>query len=227
MRSSTKTNFLCDTCSSIFVTGSYEWWAKWHKERAKGPEAPSPQDYPRQHHSSHENFSCAVALGCWLCVQLERRLDELEPERVEAAGFEVLYYRLEWIQSEERSPDSWYCLTFKNDPRSDPFFIEEVQPWTRLHSLAETSRSQTDTGDESVAELAKEWLTQCQERHLSCSKQVETDWHPTRLLDISKDPICLRNSSKEQISGPYATLSHCWGTERFWVLSTDTMSPAT
>ena len=50
------------------------------------------------------------------------------------------------------------------------------------------------------------------------------DCHPTRLLDVSGDPVRLRISSEGQISGPYATLSHCWGTERFWVLSTETMS---
>lgn len=50
------------------------------------------------------------------------------------------------------------------------------------------------------------------------------EWHPTRLLDVSVDPVRLRISSEGQISGPYATLSHCWGTERFWVLSKETMS---
>ena len=75
--------------------------------------------------------------GCWLYVQLERKFGEFESERVEAAGFEALHYRLELIQSEERFPDYWYCLSFENDPRSDPFFIELVQPWTTLHQLAE------------------------------------------------------------------------------------------
>ena len=120
--------------------------------------------------------------------------------------------------------DSWYCLTFENDPRNDLSFIERVQPWTRLQELAETSKSQTFTGDESVAELARGWLTYCQNQHLNCSRHVERDWHPTRLLDVSVDPVRLRISSEGQISGPYATLSHCWGTEPFWVLSKETMS---
>ena len=224
MPNNTRTKFLCDTCNAIFADCSYEWWTKWHKERVEGPESLSPRKYPRQHHSSYESFSSAVTQGCWLCVQLKRKFGEFEPAKVEAAGFEVLHYRLEWIQSEERFPDCWYCLSFENDPRSDHFFIERVQPWTTLHQLAETSKSQTFTGDESVAELAKGWLTHCQNQHLSCPKYVEMDWHPTRLLDVSRDPVRLRISSEGQISSPYATLSHCWGIERFWVLSKESMS---
>ena len=224
MSDNTISKFLCDTCNAIFVDCSYEWWAKWHEERVERRKNLSPLEYPRQHHPSYGGFSSAVTQGCWLCVQLKRKFAEFEPAKVEGAGFEVLHYRLEWVQSEERFPDSWYCLSFENDPRSDSFFIERVQPWTTLHQLAETSKSQTYTGDESVAELAKEWLTHCQNQHLSCSKDVEMDWHPTRLLDVSVDPVRLRISSEGQLTGPYATLSHCWGTERFWVLSKETMS---
>ena len=65
---------------------------------------------------------------------------------------------------------------------------------------------------------------QCQEQHLRFSKHIETDWPPTRLLDMSDNPIRLRSSSREKISGPYATLSHCWGTEHFQLLSTENMS---
>ena len=110
---------------------------------------------------------------------------EFEPAKVEAAGIKVLHYRLEWAQSEERF----------NDPRNDPFFIERIHPWTTLLQLAETSKSQTFTGDESVAEFAKGWLMHCQNQHLNCSKHFEMDWHPTRLLDVSVDPIRLRIGS--------------------------------
>ena len=224
MLNKTGSNFLCDICNAIFADCSYEWWAEWHKEQAEEPENLSPREYPRQHHPSYESFSSAVTQDCWICVQLKRKFGEFDSETVEAAGFKVLHYRLEWIQPEERFPDWWYCLSFENDPRSDPFFIERIEPWTTLHQLAETSKSQTFTGDESVTELAKGWLMNCQDQHLSCSKHVEMDWYPTRLLNVSADPIRLRISSEGQISGPHATLSHCWGTELFWVLSKETMS---
>ena len=224
MPNNARSNFLCDTCNAIFADCSYDWWAEWLKEQAQGPENFSPRKYPRQHHPSYESFFSAVTQGCWLCVQLKRKSGEFDPETVEAAGFEVLHYRLEWVQIERRYPNPWYRLSFENDPRSDRFFIERVQPWTTLHQLAKTSKSQTFTGDESVAELAKGWLTHCQNQHLNCPKHVEMEWHPTRLLDVSVDPVRLRISSEGQISGPYATLSHCWGTERFWVLSKETMS---
>ena len=88
-------NSLCDVCISIFADSSYDWWAEWHKQRAEGPENLSRIEYPRQHHTSYESFSSAVAQGCWMCVQLKSRFAEFEPGKVEAAGFELVYYRLE------------------------------------------------------------------------------------------------------------------------------------
>ena len=168
----TRSEFLCNTCNGIFAECSYEWWANWHEERIQGLESPSPQEYPREHHPSYENFSSAVTQCFWLCVQLKRKFGEFEPAKVEAAGFKVLHYRLEWVQSEERFPDSWYCLSFENDPRSDPFFIERLQPWTTLHQLAETSKSKRFTGDESVAELAKGWLMHCHRNSISTAQSM-------------------------------------------------------
>ena len=117
------------------------------------------------------------------------------------------------VQNASLTPATVFFL--KLTPAMDFFFLDRVQPWIMFHQLAETSKSQIYTGDESVAELAKGWLTHCQNQHLSCSKHLEMDWYPTRLLDVSLDPVRLRISSEGQISGPHATLSHCWGTERF------------
>lgn len=113
-------------------------------------ESLSSQEYPRLHHPSYESFSSAVKQGCWLCKRLKPRVSSSFTTSSNEPKFD------------ERFADSWYCLSFKNDPRSDPFFIERVQPWTALHQPAETFKSQKYTGDESVAEPAKEWLTHCQ-----------------------------------------------------------------
>ncbi|KAL9113676.1 MAG: hypothetical protein Q9227_002121 [Pyrenula ochraceoflavens] len=59
--------------------------------------------------------------------------------------------------------------------------------------------------------------------HPACSRHMDAYWYPTRLLDVSQDPIRLRLSQEEQITGPYATLSHCWGRNPFWVLTSATM----
>lgn len=64
----------------------------------------------------------------------------------------------------------------------------------------------------------------CQEEHSSCSEGMKQGWYPTRLLDVSKDEIRLCNSNDGPLSGSYATLSHCWGTEEFAVLTTKTLS---
>ena len=227
MPNKTKSNFLCNLCNDIFADSSYEWWANWHSEwrlRLWSSLPQMPQMYPRQHHPSYEEFTNAVTQGCWLCVHLGKQIAKHRPEKLEAAGFKVLHYRFECDPSGYRFPDPWFSLHFESDRNSDKFLIKPIRTGTALHQLAETSKLHPSTGDESVAELAKGWLTRCQNQHLNCAKHVEVNWHPTRLLDVSTEPVRLRISSDSQITGPYAALSHCWGTERFWVLSKDTMS---
>ena len=100
-----------------------------------------------------------------------------------------------------------------------------MRPRTKLYDLAQKSKLQRWTGDHSVAELAGQWLKNCQLYHESCQKHSGKGWLPSRLLDISLNLIRLRVTSETPISGPYATLSHCWSKERFWVLNPTTMSP--
>ena len=180
---------------------------------------PLAEGYPIQHHATYQSFSEALAQGCWICVQL----DHFAHPKLRSSNFEALSYQLSQSTRGEEPAKSVYRLSFRLSGSNFYFVVEAVRPWTRLHSLAETSKLQAWTGDQSIAELAKGWLKHCQEQHRSCSQHVAPNWYPSRLLDISQASIRLRHTSKERVSGPYATLSHCWGTERFWVLCTETL----
>ena len=181
---------------------------------------PLAEGYPCRHHSSFESFTKALEHGCWVCLQLEAYAS---PE-LQESNFEALYYQLkECTKGEDSLHKTFYRLSFLLGRRNFYFLIEAVRPWRRLHDIAETTKLEFWTGDEDTAELAQGWLTHCQEEHSSCSRHVTPNWYPTRLLDLSKDSILLRHSSTEQLSGSYATLSHCWGKKPFWVLSSDTL----
>ncbi|KAF2137724.1 uncharacterized protein K452DRAFT_205258, partial [Aplosporella prunicola CBS 121167] len=73
--------------------------------------------------------------------------------------------------------------------------------------------------------LAQHWLEKCMKEHRCCERTLDPEWYPTRLLDVADEPIKLIITKDEPvIAGPYATLSHCWGTQEFPVLSTNSLS---
>ena len=59
----------------------------------------------------------------------------------------------------------------------------------------------------------KQWIKQCVNTHSACRASLE-NWLPTRVLDVGSvgsHAVRLVESRAQAISGPYMTLSHCWG----------------
>ena len=69
----------------------------------------------------------------------------------------------------------------------------------------------SDTGDPKLAELGKAWLYNCLHNHKLCNSSRDGDWYPPRLLDVTGCEPRLLIPEIDKPSGPYATLSHCWG----------------
>ncbi|KAI1127036.1 heterokaryon incompatibility protein-domain-containing protein [Nemania abortiva] len=95
-------------------------------------------------------------------------------------------------------------------------------PPQTLEELAYRSALQTSSGNGHVAVLARAWIDNCLENHKNCSKP-STKWKPTRLLDISEGKIKLVLGESASDKEVYATLSHCWGTDKFPVLTPSNM----
>jgi hypothetical protein len=64
-------------------------------------------------------------------------------------------------------------------------------------------------------QLAKTWLEECLQHHPKCLRP-RTTIHPPRLLDLenAEDTPDLRLALRPMDRGPYATLSHCWGSSQ-------------
>ncbi|VUC29379.1 unnamed protein product [Clonostachys rosea] len=85
-----------------------------------------------------------------------------------------------------------------------------------------------NTGHEAVAQLAKGWFEECKLKH-SCDEYYEhrqVGWYPKRLVHIGqgneRPRLVLRD--EDDLRGPYATLSHCWGDNPdFFVLNADNL----
>jgi Heterokaryon incompatibility protein (HET) len=93
-----------------------------------------------------------------------------------------------------------------------------------LNALSEndaqpTTISRTNTGSPQTTAFIKQQLATCDKNHTVChSVRTNTNWYPTRLLDLQPsnptpgaDSIRLVISAEDALKEPYATLSHCWG----------------
>lgn len=70
-----------------------------------------------------------------------------------------------------------------------------------------------DTGSIESMQLAKRWLHECKAHHKHCNSK-NTGFLPKRLLDVGLrglDMIRLCVCEQDSVTGPYITLSHCWG----------------
>ncbi|KAL3295136.1 heterokaryon incompatibility protein, partial [Colletotrichum asianum] len=76
---------------------------------------------------------------------------------------------------------------------------------------------------------AKKWCDECVQGHTRCRASANATWYPTRLVDFgSRETSCshfrLVQPSKEHLTGPYMTLSHCWGQADCLKLTTDNLT---
>lgn len=70
----------------------------------------------------------------------------------------------------------------------------------------------------SALPLISRWLQICQRTHWQC-RHLREDYLPTRLLSTNAHGVRLVLKHEVPHSSIYATLSHCWGKERFQMLS--------
>ena len=76
----------------------------------------------------------------------------------------------------------------------------------------------SSAGDPLCFELARRWLTMCQDEHAACRQSsVPSGQRPTRLLDVST--MAVRLVEGVACKGPYAALSYCWGPDRDLLLT--------
>ncbi|KAF2095917.1 HET-domain-containing protein [Rhizodiscina lignyota] len=122
------------------------------------------------------------------------------------------------MSQDESIPKPEDRSTFGDQERWDDVKLVERSPNTFL-----------STGHSGVLDLALQWLTTCQEQHKTCLGPISPkpkSWpkrlfQPRRLVDVSGPQPRLVSRSSEPSDRPYATLSHCWGTDtKFLTLTT-------
>lgn len=117
------------------------------------------------------------------------------------------------------------------DPSDNVFGVAVRQPHDyyekpetlELSALARRSLSSRRKDDPAVFQLAKTWLRHCLDSHVECQRERTQLWYPTR-LEIGYHETKLIDSADQQLTGPYATLSHCWGASKTFRLDNNTES---
>lgn len=83
--------------------------------------------------------------------------------------------------------------------------------------MAQPLRGFTTNSPEAMATAAT-WITQCNDTHEDCKGATDQlAWYPSRLIHIGTaigDLVRLVTPNKDKVSGPYMTLSHCWGVHK-------------
>ncbi|ETS87204.1 hypothetical protein PFICI_01032 [Pestalotiopsis fici W106-1] len=194
---------LCSACQRIFDPGSCS--------------------YMVYHSTSHQERERSRAAGCWICDSLVNQPN--------FEGFnEILFYTIK----RDGENSLLYRITFYGDeqlrvlPQLRHSFLQIIARRTELPSSffdnAAKSRSCVSTGQPEVLQLALDWLKICQESH-HCMARPTDGWHPSRLLDVSRDDsVRLVITADEQTVGNYATLSYCWGKDRFLTMTPNNIS---
>lgn len=168
-------------------------------------------------HADKHSFQTSLDQACCLCRQI--KVDSHHLYRSTATCSTLYGVKSVTVHAyDERQTDL-------DDPAPDytnfSFRIEKIQGDERLNDLARKSRRDTNTGHDRVLGLAQEWMSRCVDRHTGCVSNKQPPSCPTRLLSIQDDTVRLIDGT--EATGPYVTLSHCWGKEQFKVLTRETL----
>ena len=195
---------LCDVCKAMLAT------LAGHIESLPTPEG-QRRICEGPHHKSTKSLLMSAAWGCGICVRLDEHLRRGE--------FRAKYSR-------ETTDRPWLKYKFVIHTDFNSFSLEFLD-WQGVSHLGSFSGLQLETwmtgqndprnlssdntGDKDVIERAHSWLSDCILQHQSCKKHDRTDYYPPRLLHLDEDSVRLIETNNTKISGPYATLSYCWG----------------
>ncbi|RSM08590.1 hypothetical protein CEP52_004607 [Fusarium oligoseptatum] len=204
---------------------------------------PEPNDQTsssiKPSHRDQQTLKQSVDDGCFVCSRIWERLDPSDEETTP-------YYKdglSPKDKPEKRWPRAAILYNRLSHDQSLTIFIDpsvflrsrgrQACTYFSLRHLDESSatdavkRLPDSTKSPETLSMAKEWISDCVKNHPTCNHiNTETSWYPTRLLDCGSqadaDPLCtLVETRTNRLTGPYMTLSHCWGLIDCIKLTTD------
>ncbi|KAH7091524.1 heterokaryon incompatibility protein-domain-containing protein [Paraphoma chrysanthemicola] len=154
-------------------------------------------------------------------VKEEPRSEKEEEDYFEWLTFTILqrdeYCGGDYVLSLAFSGDGidWGKVSARKDVALGLYVLQEITDDAAepFHSVQASS-----TASEDSWATAMTWFQKCRSMHTACNENRDKPaWYPTRLLDIadigSDDGLIrlIQTTEVATLSGPYCTLSHCWG----------------
>ena len=221
---------LCVVCAGAFYDGSFDPWVSSTNIIYQNGGWRIVTNTWKPHYETGAALCQAAEAGCYICLrvsslikdpsaptsyQMNLRTRETHSERFGKGPIEL----------EGAIGFSVRCAPFHVQGRSGmpsaDFGLDEFESDDKAFKLSAESLQETSTASRPCLELARHWFQRCRRDHKSCGKDRDPSWCPSRLLqvDAGSDTIRLIDSASHHPSGPYATLSHCWGTHPIDVLT--------
>lgn len=191
---------LCETCKGALETSALNY----DKDIGKKGETPA------RHHSNLADLTMSASLPCYICKTL---LILLEKNRLHGEDLSDLRCQIKCVRGDDKNT-IWFIIWGAGNynrqfGESTRFLVSPV-----LDPAVEYKATSQTTDSETCFSLAQEWLKICASEHSTCNRLRNSDWYPTRVLDVedhSSDSVKLVETALYPISGHYMTLSHCWG----------------
>lgn len=129
---------------------------------------------------------------------------------------------------EYRDKNLFADVEFSIRRHTDPDWFERRQgehpKFGQPHMVPVTGHSlANNTGSEYTAGFVNKCLEHCKSHHRSCQPEsIGAPWYPTRLVEVLEENTFRVIETVETVpTGPYATLSHCWGESRMFTATTE------
>jgi len=192
----------------------------------------------RKHHSGLASLTKAAADGCYICTPL---WESVRPETGHLSDDLKSHFTI------GRIPDG-SSRGSRSLPEERLISCSSLSTWGRKKSVANSLPHKLDlrsvvavpTANVPVnvgtygrwttipmaesLQAAQKWMSTCLDTHEQCQKHKQPHTYPTRLLELSSHKVRLILQQEEELSGPYAALSYCWGTNPSFIrLTADNM----
>ncbi|KAK1672359.1 heterokaryon incompatibility protein [Colletotrichum godetiae] len=190
------------------------------------------------HHQDSDSFEDSLHSRCVFCTRLAEGLDKISPWFDHDLNVKALYRWNIRQAAQIRETKSHVSITFRPVPsrtcgklKSDdlPEVTFYLFPEEDLGDIPEHHDLGNRTDSEASRAQMINWMQDCITNHPKCIRSHSIkSFVPTRVLDVGppdtntgdatetpSSHIRVVDTTKEHITGPYMTLSHCWGTGSF------------
>ncbi|KAF5551347.1 hypothetical protein FMEXI_3465 [Fusarium mexicanum] len=165
-------------------------------------------------HHNRVDLLAASDLGCFICTSIvkSRSWDNVPRQSLEKFEYSIFYKRKE-------SGLDFSLLYIRPSPGADGWaFKNEISE--ERGRPASISTLPTDPFD---SELPQKWMQECIGSHEICQRG-DLSYRPTRLLEIIDSKRLRLVETCTRSTGPYVSLSHCWGNQKMMTLKANNLA---